>query len=324
MAKPLKINQQEYQQSFIQGPLAGYSCAPFRKLIWQNASPALCYTEMLPAQQICAEQGKINRFTYRDPIEKTLCYQLSGNQPKILSEACCIVAQMGADVIDLNVGCPKNKIRKKGHGSALLQTPDLLHHCLSAMRRATSTTLFAKIRIDGHSEQNFNNDVMQAIISSNVDAIVVHARHWQDDYHQKCHWQQVGNLTNDCPIPVILNGDLHDAKEIKRMKQFINSQHMMISRGSMGAPHLIHALQTNQPLHFDINQTVVWFKQHILELAELIGEKSALLQARSIIRYYAKPYGDAYIKNLQNLVIKISTLNDLELALTRFLQHHAC
>ena len=95
----------------IAGPLAGYTCAPMRRLFWQFEEPAFCYTEMISAHHLVKAKRMPNRYTYRAPEEKRLCWQLSGHDPEILAEASAKAVSMGADLIDLNCGCPKGKRR---------------------------------------------------------------------------------------------------------------------------------------------------------------------------------------------------------------------
>ena len=107
----------KFTKKIVQAPLAGYSCAPFRKLAWQWGRPDFCCTEMLSAKHIYSGVPQKRRYSYKDPAEGPLCVQLGGNDSDALAFAAEKVSEWGADLIDLNCGCPMPKIRKKAHGS---------------------------------------------------------------------------------------------------------------------------------------------------------------------------------------------------------------
>lgn len=325
MLAPLMLRGVDFKSGLVQGPLAGYSCAPFRRLIWQHSQPAFCYTEMLPAKQICIEHGAFNRHTWRHPDEVKLCYQLSGCDPKALAEATAIVVGMGADCIDLNVGCPKPKIRKKRHGSALLAYPELLYECLSAMRSATQLPLLAKIRIDGGSNERHNLLVAQAVMSAGVDALVIHARNWREDYSVPCSWDQIALFKASCRgIPLILNGDISGPHSLHALLQKTGCAHAMVARGSMGRPDWIHYLSGSLEGELGalgLEQSVLWLKQHLEDLSQLESCETTRLQARSIVSYYAKHLSAESAHHLVQIVRGSSDFKSLILKFNKILQN---
>jgi len=317
--QPITIKNINFKSGIIQGPLAGYTNSAFRRLIWSYSSPAFCYTEMLPSKQICLENGLINRYTHKHKSERYLCYQLSGNDPNCLYDAVCLVSSMGADLIDLNLGCPKPKIRKKGHGSALLAYPDLLYKCLLSMRQATKKPLIAKIRIDGKSNEKYNQDVISAIVSAQADAVVIHGRNWQDDYNQKCHWDQVGEITNNITIPVIINGDLIDKDNIAKALAITKTNHIMISRGTMGQPDLINNIMQKKPIIANNKQRIKWLIQHLTWLLEIENKHLVTLQARSISKYYLKHIDENLALSLKSFIMQSKNIDNIIQKLNQFL-----
>ncbi len=146
---PFRIGSLQLPNRLLQGPLAGFSCAPFRQLYYKFLSPAYCVTEMISAYDVLHKHPITSRYLYRAPEETRLCYQISGHDPTIMAQAALRLEGLGADLIDLNCGCPKTKIRKKGAGSALLDTPALLCEIVGAVRRRISIPLTVKLRIQG-------------------------------------------------------------------------------------------------------------------------------------------------------------------------------
>ncbi|HVT63335.1 MAG TPA: tRNA-dihydrouridine synthase family protein, partial [Legionellaceae bacterium] len=133
----------------IQGPLAGFSCAPFRAQYAWFQAPGYCVSEMISAQDLLHRQPP--RFVYRAPMESCLAYQLSRDDPDIMATAAQYLESIGADLIDINCGCPKAKIRKKGAGSALLTRPERLIAIITAIKTRIQIPLTVKIRLQ-HSD----------------------------------------------------------------------------------------------------------------------------------------------------------------------------
>ncbi|OYV54584.1 MAG: nitrogen regulation protein, partial [Legionella sp. 21-45-4] len=145
---PFHIGALAFPNRLIQGPLAGYTCAPFRQLVYQFTPPAYCCSEMLSAHDLNHQSAeKARRFIYRAPEETRLCYQISGHDPHTLALAAKKLETLGADLIDINCGCPKTKIRKKGAGSALLEKPSQLLSIIDSVRQAIRIPLTVKLRL---------------------------------------------------------------------------------------------------------------------------------------------------------------------------------
>lgn len=277
----------------IQGPLAGVSCAPFRVLTWRYSEPLYCCTEMISCktlihQPLYAQQ----RFIRKDPREKKLCYQLSANDPAELALATKIVTDYGADLIDLNCGCPKTKIRKKGSGSALLKNPSDLFKLIQAMKQNTSVPVSVKIRVDGRSQEKNNPILAKMLNESGVDRVIVHGRHWSEQYDLPCYYPDIQFFVNELTMPVIGNGDIACLDSLKRMIA-TGCKAVMIGRAGVGQPWLIAQLQADlngQGYKTPPNNEIAdIFTEHIEGLIELLGQETiAILQARKFAKYYAR------------------------------------
>lgn len=290
----LKIGNKTFTSQLIQAPLAGFSCAPMRVLAARYGQVAYCCTEMISAKDLLKRPAtELDRYTYKDPEEGPLCFQLSGNNATELAEAAEHVTAYGADLIDLNCGCPKPKLRKKGVGSRLLADADHLATLVSALKSHSQLPLTVKIRVDGHSEDDYNQTIATACASAGADALIVHGRHWTEDYDVACHYDQIAEITSCVDIPVIGNGDIADFASLKRMLD-TGVAGVMIARASTGRPWLFAQLSAElagntYPLPSSAQVGEVCL-EHIQRLAALIGEYPACLQARKITRYYARDW----------------------------------
>jgi len=270
----------------IQGPLAGYSCAPFRESFLAYQAPAYCVTEMISAHDVLHKHQKHSRYLYKSPLEGVLCYQLSGNHPEELGLAAQKVQDFGADLIDINCGCPKPKIRKKGAGSALLETPLHLFEIVKTVKRHIHIPLTVKIRIQDPCR---DAELSKAIEEAGADALIVHGRTYLDDYDKACNFEAIANIKAKLKIPVIANGDISDKKTLHVAHQITHCDAYMISRAACGKPWLYQTL-LNDNIKYNINNHFESFKKHILGLAQLEDEFKALLQSRSLVKYYFRDW----------------------------------
>ena len=279
------IGNLTFDSNLIQGPLAGFSCAPFRQLFYQFTPPAYCVSEMISASDIIHKHKASSRYLVRGDNEKTLCYQISGNNPATLAIAAQILQDHGADLIDLNCGCPKTKIRKKHAGSALLENLDHLSEIITTIKQSITIPLTVKIRVDGNSGRNQNRQTALAIEQAGADALTVHGRHWSEDYDVPCNYQQIKLIKQQVSIPVIANGDIKDDESLRLAKERTDCDAFMIARGGTGKPWLYQEL-TQGKMDIPLSLKLDIFMQHIEELAVLENEFKALLQSRRLLKYY--------------------------------------
>ncbi len=295
----------------IQGPLAGYSCAPFRELFYQFTPPAFCVTEMSSAVDIINKHTHQSRYLYRSPQERILSYQISGNDMHVMAQAAQRLESQGADLIDINCGCPKTKIRKKGAGSALLDEPQKLVAIIKNIRQAISIPLTVKIRIHKN-----NNDITLAkqIEEAGADALIVHGRRWTDDYDVACDLEQIAQIKQNINIPVIANGDIHDHITLQKAITTSHCDAFMIARAGSGRPWLYQEFLEQRTIKIEQDERIKLFIRHLDGLACLEDEFKAVLQSKSLVRYYFRQY--LHQQQLEQFY-KLHSMDAIEL----FLQH---
>ena len=309
MIKPLQLGNRIFPVNIIQGPLAGVSNHPFRRLIWQHSQPAFSCTEMVSCKTIL-HQPKIAaaRYIQKDPHEGPVCFQLSSNNPVELAEAVKRVTDFGADLIDLNCGCPVKKIRSKGAGSSLLTNPQKLFQLITAMKNNTHVPVSIKIRVQGQNsdDEKFNAEVAKVVSHAGADFLVVHGRHWTEHYETPCRHNEIQFFVENLKIPVIGNGDISDIASLKKMLA-TRCAGVMIGRAGVGQPWLIKKLiaeMNNESFVMPTNQAISQiFLEHIESLIELLdGEKFAILQARKFAKYYARKLDNKadFCENINN------------------------
>jgi tRNA-dihydrouridine synthase B len=227
----------------------------------------------------------------KDLEEGPLCFQLAGADPAELAEATKVVTGLGANLIDLNCGCPVKKIRRKGAGSSLLMQPTKLYQLIRAMKANTSVPVSIKIRVESDNER-FHEELVKVVSEAGADFLVVHGRHWTEHYETACRLESIRFFVENLKIPVIGNGDVRCVASLNKMLA-TGCAGVMISRATVGQPWLIKKLRLESQQQAFIAPPAAEigaiFIEHVSRLQTLLcSEKFALLQARKLAKYYAR------------------------------------
>jgi tRNA-dihydrouridine synthase B len=315
LLQPLKIANRVFPINLIQGPLAGYSCSAFRLLTWEYSQPAFTCTEMISCNAL-AHQPKLSyrRYIEKDQREGPVCFQIFGKDPDRIGYAAKVVTDYGADLIDLNCGCPVKKVRRQGAGSSLLTDAVTLYKLLVAMKKNTHLPIAAKIRVEGSGGEKFHNEIVKVVSDAGIDFLIVHGRHWTETYKTPCHYDHIKFFVDELKIPVIGNGDVFCINSLKRMFA-TGCAGVMVARAGMGQPWFIQKLIAEMKQQEFIAPSVIdirnIFIRHIQLLEKLLGsEKFALLHARKIAGLYM--HGLPNKKDFCHAVNNCHSLSELE------------
>src|SRR3990167_6576133 len=312
----LQIGPLQFKSNLIQAPLAGVSCAPFRSLVWEFGDIAYCCTEMLSAHDIATGVLREPRFQVRYPNEKTLCWQLSGNNPDHLAMASDYAISQGANILDLNCGCPQPKIRKKGCGSRLLTDEKKLSELVKSMQRDKKIPVTIKMRINAGQKEFCEITLAKILEAAGVDAITVHGRHWSHDYDIPCKIDAIAKIADAVKIPVIGNGDIDSSQQLKKFLSDTQCAGFMIGRAGVGQPWIFHQLLNTSFTPPTSKIMGKLFLKHISGLVELEGEYQAILQSRKLGKYYARNLENKI--DFLNMLYEINLFSDLENLIYRF------
>jgi tRNA-dihydrouridine synthase B len=292
--KEMTLGGKSFPNNLIQGPLAGVSCAPFRYLTWKYGQPAFSCTEMISCKTILHQsKTALKRYVQKHPHEGPVCFQLSADNAAELAEATKIVTDYGADLIDLNCGCPVKKIRSKGAGSSLLADSAKLYHLIHAMKQNTHVPVSIKVRVQANQSDHLNTDIATVVTEAGADFLTVHGRHWTENYDTPCRYDEIAFFVDALTIPVIGNGDIACTSSLKNMLK-TGCAGVMIGRAGVGQPWLIKKLiaemNNNNIFAIPDNQEIAnIFIDHIEQLAVLLNsEFFAVIQARKLSKYYAR------------------------------------
>jgi tRNA-dihydrouridine synthase B len=219
-------------------PMAGITDLPFRTVV-REFGCSLAFTEMISASGLQQGMGKTCRYLDSSPADHPLGIQLFGCDPGTLAQAARIVAERGADLIDMNMGCPVKKVVKTGSGAALMRDPRRAAAILTAMRKATDLPLTVKIRAGWNGREVNAVEIGRIAERCGVDAVILHPRTADQGFSGASDWRLITALKGSLRIPVIGSGDVRRPEDAARMLAETGCDGVMVGRGGLGNPWLI-------------------------------------------------------------------------------------
>jgi tRNA-dihydrouridine synthase B len=234
--KKLQIGNAVITNPILLAPMAGVTDLSFR-IICKEMGCGLAYTEMVSAKGIYYENDRTNYILHISELEKPTAVQIFGSDPKIMSVIAERISKMdGVLLIDINMGCPAPKIVKNGEGSALMKTPKLAGDIVKAVSSSSEVPVTVKMRT-GWDENSINVlEIAEVCEKNGAAAITVHGRTRKQMYSGKADWDIIKAVKRNSSVPVIGNGDIFKAEDVKSMFEYTNCDGVMIARGAQGNP----------------------------------------------------------------------------------------
>lgn len=259
-------------------------------------------TEMVSAEGLMRNRKKCEGLLQTCPEERPLAVQIFGARPETMADAARIVEEMGADVLDINMGCPVRKVVKGGSGAALLKDLKRAREIIQSVRRAVSLPLTVKVR-SGWDEKNQNVlEVAKMAEDCGVNAITVHGRTRNQGYGVKADWKVIARTKEHLNIPVIGNGDLTSPQAVVAFLNDTGCAGAMIGRGALGNPWIFQQalamLRGETPRSSSLAEKEVVILRHLRMVVEKYGEAHGLKEFRKHIIWYTRGLRDnAYFRS---------------------------
>jgi tRNA-dihydrouridine synthase B len=310
LATPLKIGHLEVQSRVLQSPLSGVTDLVFRRLVRRYAPDSMMYTEMVNATGLHYVK-ELPKLMEIDPNERPISIQLFDCRPDFLAEAAQRAVGEGADTVDINMGCPVNKITKNGGGSSLLRQPELAESIVRSVVAAVDVPVTVKTRI-GWTDQEINAvEFAQRMEDAGAKMLTLHGRTRAQGYNGSARWEWIARVKEVLSIPVIANGDIFSVAAAVRCLEETQADGVMCSRGTLGYPFLVgevdYFLKTGElrPTPTPIER-LQCARDHLKMLWEYKGDRG-IRQARKHMTWYAKGFMGA--SELRGQLAVVETLD---------------
>jgi nifR3 family TIM-barrel protein len=312
----MRIGSYTLDNPWILAPMAGVSEMPFR-VIARRLGASAAPTELVSCKGLVYGQTRTARYLTHDPSEQPFWVQLFGGDPESMARGALCAAELGAAIIDVNMGCPVRKVTKTGAGCALMQDPDRAARIVEAITASTGLPVTAKIRSgwDAHSVNAI--EVTRRLADAGCCAVAVHARTRSQGYSGAADWGLIARLAETSPIPVIGNGGVFSAADGHALLERTGCAAVMVGRGALGNPWIFTQLVDPHATPPAPEQRWAMVREHLAAHLAFVGDElRAIRRFRQHVMWYA--HGLRGATAFRRTVVHLETASDVTAACEAF------
>ena len=288
----MQIGSHILKNKLVVAPMAGVTDRPFRQLCKQMGA-GMAVSEMVSSNSLLWGSKKTQRRANHDGEVSPISVQIAGADPAMLAAAAQYNVDQGAEIIDINMGCPAKKICNVMAGSALLQNEKLVSQILDAVVKAVNVPVTLKIRTGWDKQHKNALSVAHIAENSGIQALAIHGRTRACAYSGEAEYETIAAVKSKLNIPVIANGDITTPEKAQHILAYTKADAIMIGRAAQGRPWIFreidHFLATGQHLQSpevtEIHRVLI---NHLYDLYHFYGEYSGVRIARKHISWYTK------------------------------------
>lgn len=262
-------------------PMAGVTDAPFRAMV-RKFGGELLFSEMILADSLARAHKRTTEMAMPDETDAPIAIQLEGRNPDTMAAAARI-AERHAAFIDLNMGCPVNKIAKAGGGSGLMRDEELAEKIVRAVVDAVKVPVTVKFRLGWDEKSKNFADFGKRMEQAGASAVILHARTREQQYGGKADWSAFGELKRAVSVPVVANGDIKTKADADFVKSEYGADAVMIGRQALGRPWVLAEVSGRAVVRPPVVETVL---EHLELMQKYYGAK-AIFIARKHIAWYS-------------------------------------
>jgi tRNA-dihydrouridine synthase B len=322
---PVAIGSLTLANNLCLAPMAGFTNVAFRLIAKEVGGCGLVASEMVAAlgatQRVHDE--RFRTLTRTVPAEKPLAMQVYGRDPALCAATAAALDAAGADLIDLNCGCPVRKARQAGCGVALMNEPSLVGRIIGAMRAATSKPVTIKMRLGADAAHRTLIEVAKAAVEHGADAVFVHARSGESKHGMAVDYSGIAEVKAAVAVPVFANGSLETAAAIRHVRDATGADGYQIGRAACGDPWLFRNLiaeLTGQPLYApSLDERRQLLIRHFELILELFGEGRGTRIMRKYTFFYCN--GLPGVRRFRDRFQRIATRDEFLALVDDFFTH---
>lgn len=286
----MQIGQYRLDNNLILAPMAGVTDRPFRQLC-KRLGAGLVVSEMLSSNPKVWQSKKSQQRMDHSGESGLRSVQIAGSEPKLMADAAMHNVQQGAQIVDINMGCPAKKVNKKLAGSALLQFPALVAEIVQAVVKAVEVPVTLKIRTGWDTDNRNGVEIAKIAEQNGIQALAVHGRTKACMYKGNAEYDTIAAIKQMVSIPVIANGDITCVKSAKKVLDYTQADALMIGRGAQGRPWIFreihHYLQTGEMLPApSLAEVRSILLEHVGNVHQFYGEFLGARIARKHVGWY--------------------------------------
>ena len=296
----MQIGPYQLPNKLVLAPMAGVTDRPFRQLC-RALGAGMAVSEMVSSNSLLWGSAKTQRRANHDGEPDPRSVQIMGTDPAMMAEAAHHNAQRGAQIIDINMGCPAKKVCNVAAGSALLRDETLVGRILEAVVAAVDVPVTLKIRTGWDREHRNAPTIGRIAEDAGIQALAIHGRTRADHYKGDAEYDTIAEVKSRLGIPVIANGDITTPEKAKYVLDYTGADAVMIGRAAQGRPWIFreinHYLATGEKLPEPGSEEIRGILLgHLDKLYAFYGEYTGVRMARKHISWYSKghPHGGAF------------------------------
>jgi nifR3 family TIM-barrel protein len=304
--------------------MAGVSEQPFRVLAFRMGA-ALCPTELVSAQGLMRANARTVRYLRHDrEVERPYSLQIFGGEPEVMAEAARIGKEWGAQIIDINMGCPVKKVTRNGAGSALLCDPPRAARMVRLIQDVTGLPVTCKIRSGWDANQKNYLSMAEHLEGAGCAALAVHPRTRAQGYSGSADWSVIADLKAHVRhMPIIGNGDVRSVEDAQRMRESTGCDFVMIGRGALGNPWIFRQLSGGEGP--SPNERCTTVQEHFRSHVDFVGDPLAAVRSfRKHLAWYAHGLrGASAFRNQVNTLVAKDAIEEAVVSFFRGAQADA-